>query len=992
MTVARVQLYHMITAFEQDIRTILDRFIVAELGQEQALEELVVDAQQRMYADSEPSGALIDYLDLRPTYDLLNRHRDLLPSGLARELRELTQSLDVIVPIRHRVMHSRPFRENDPDQLLSTLRMFTQPQWRLLHAALGQLDDDPMWALTMEVPRAGDERVHHNLPLPEYDDTGLVGRDEEVEQLIGDLKRRRQSVLTITGEGGIGKSALALEAASRLLDDNESPFELILWVSLKTERLTSQGIESITDSIDSLIGATRVLGEAITPGFDGHLDDLAHALDGIPTLICFDNLETITGEDFVSMYERLPQDVSYLVTSRQGIGQLEKRLTLKNLDTKSATNLLNQLIRLRSVDSLSRISGEARKEIARRLRNNPLSIRWYISAIEAGGSPQALLEDQHELLTYCVGSVLDSVSDGATTVLTALHIANEPIDESQIVLLTEMRVDDVRSALQELVRGALVKYTVASDLTTTMELTEAAQRYIDRRATENDPDRLQVIENLNQARLSAKKRRESENTKRLAPWATRVRTPEDEAVATILHRALRASHRGDIDSAYDLVGEAKRLSPDYWEVYRIEAFISSSHGNTLRASASYQEAYDLANEPEHRGIVAHFFSGHLARNEGNLSDGIRLAREAHSIIASAETQRALGERLLWNGEFTEALTLLRDVVEADSGRDRLLATTSLVGALHRLAEKNLREDRNFLEAWNPGLEGWNLGTSLIDSGTYDDKLIKVTIECAQWAIKSAKVASMAGQHVTGLDELVGSLHAHLRLLLKHRRVSRRLFEDLIEIRDDFASVRGLLSDAASTANTGFHEALRTQLGLEGFEPREQYLSMRNWRTGQIKAMPYGAYGFIVSPNETSDIYFNEQSLPLTESIDDFAAGDEVAFLVSSPLDGQQPKAIALTKSRHKTDRARAETSFWTNEARVIFAAQKGYLFASDPKHPNIRIFVHASVFDTADDYNASQIDSCLEIKWSLDGKDSSKGIATTARLSSPPDNPRTIGK
>lgn len=981
MSIARIQMYHLITAFEQDVRNILDRFVVSELGEEAVLSEFLEEAQLRMSADINSQTQLIDYLDLRPTYDLLNRHRELLPSGLASELRDLTPSLDQIVPIRHRVMHSRPFREQDPDQLLSSLRMFSQPQWRLLRDALKLYDDDPLWALEDDLPRATDDRVKNNLPLPEYDDTGLVGRDKEISQLLADLKRRRESVLTVTGEGGIGKSALALEVASRLLDDSESPFELILWVSLKTERLTGSGVELITDSVDSLVGATRLLGEAIAPGFEGHVDELARALDGIPTLICFDNLETITGDEFVTLYERLPAEVSYLITSRQGIGQLERRVSLGALDNASATSLLNQLIRIRSIEPLARISGDARKEIARRLRNSPLSIRWYINAIEAGGSPQALLENQQELLAYCVGSVLKSLSEAASTVLAALHIANDAVDESQLVLLTELRVDGVRSALQELVRGSLVRYTFSSDLVTTIELTEAAQRFLESQVVQDDPERLRILDNLNQARLSAEKRRAMERSQRLAPWATRVRSPEDEPVATILHRALRASSARNIDNAYELIEEAKRLSPEYWEIYRVDAFISASHGNSVRATSRYQQAYELAGEAEHKAVVAHFFSGHLARHEGNMAEAIRLAREAHSVIETQETLRALGERLLWNGDFDEALEHLREVAAVDTGRERLLAVTSLVGALHRVAEHNLRERRNFLDAWNAGIEGWYLGVGLIDEGVFDERLKRVTIECAVWAMKATKVANLAGQTPPELDAALSSMSSHLGLLLKSRRVAKYLFRELLDLRDELPRIRELLDSAAARADVRYYSTTSAAFQLSTWGSTEQHRSLKGWHRGRITGLPCGAYGFIEPSDGGPDVYFNESALPLSESIEDMRRDDPVLYLTPPDTAVDRAQAGAVIKLDQRVGSRESESTIRAKEAQVIFVSSKGFLFASDPNHPDVRIFVHVTSFDVVDDFSSCQVGSSIELLWRIDSDDPAKGTAIVASAS-----------
>jgi len=84
------------------------------------------------------------------------------------------------------------------------------------------LNDDPSWEPIVAL-RESDALTLNNLPLPEYDETGLVGRSKEVADVFQLIKRGRESVITITGEGGIGKTALALEVAYNLVMIRRSP-------------------------------------------------------------------------------------------------------------------------------------------------------------------------------------------------------------------------------------------------------------------------------------------------------------------------------------------------------------------------------------------------------------------------------------------------------------------------------------------------------------------------------------------------------------------------------------------------------------------------------------------------------------------------------------------------------------------------------------------------------------------------------------------------
>jgi predicted ATPase/class 3 adenylate cyclase len=79
---------------------------------------------------------------------------------------------------------------------------------------LYQLD---VWGLPVDFPpvRSLDARPN-NLPTPP---TLLLGREREVEQLVGLLRREDVRLVTLTGAGGSGKTRLALQVATDLLHD-----------------------------------------------------------------------------------------------------------------------------------------------------------------------------------------------------------------------------------------------------------------------------------------------------------------------------------------------------------------------------------------------------------------------------------------------------------------------------------------------------------------------------------------------------------------------------------------------------------------------------------------------------------------------------------------------------------------------------------------------------------------------------------------------------
>ena len=101
--------------------------------------------------------------------------------------------------------------------------------------------------LNLSIPDYRDSSKN-NLPIPDFDETGFIGRRDEVEE-VKKLCLGPYPVVTVVGEGGLGKTALALKVAYDILDLHDCPFESVVWSSSKTNQLTGYEITKIQNAI-----------------------------------------------------------------------------------------------------------------------------------------------------------------------------------------------------------------------------------------------------------------------------------------------------------------------------------------------------------------------------------------------------------------------------------------------------------------------------------------------------------------------------------------------------------------------------------------------------------------------------------------------------------------------------------------------------------------------------------------------------------------------
>jgi len=105
-----------------------------------------------------------------------------------------------------------------------------------------------------------DERLS-NLPVQP---TPLVGREKEVAEVRGQLRRADVSLLTLTGPGGTGKTRLGLQVAAELLDEFEDG---VFFVALAT----ITGPEMVAPTVAGALDVREISGRSSEQGLKDYL-------------------------------------------------------------------------------------------------------------------------------------------------------------------------------------------------------------------------------------------------------------------------------------------------------------------------------------------------------------------------------------------------------------------------------------------------------------------------------------------------------------------------------------------------------------------------------------------------------------------------------------------------------------------------------------------------------------------------------------------------
>ena len=247
--------------------------------------------------------------------------------------------------------------------------------------------------------------------LPHRNFSQLIGREDKLKQLLEYISPEyRQHMTIVQGIGGIGKTALVVEAAHRCWETKQSPntansdipiFDAIIFTSAKDTDLLPFGViprpvkEVTLQDIFKTIARVLRDQEIIKASNDKQIEQVHKSLGNQRTLLIVDNMETIKGkdrEDILGFLNNLPNTVQAVITTREKVW-LFSPISLLSLSEKPSIQLIQQQAQAKNVELTI---NEARK-LYLRFGGVPLALIYLVGRVAGSYSLQNLLNDSTPL-------------------------------------------------------------------------------------------------------------------------------------------------------------------------------------------------------------------------------------------------------------------------------------------------------------------------------------------------------------------------------------------------------------------------------------------------------------------------------------------------------------------------------------------------------------------------------------------------------------------
>lgn len=662
--VKRNMLFEFISSIELDMREFVSSNHLSLLDLLEKTEKRVFDhfgkTDENLFEREKYN--FLDFCDYTHLINIYFKKNDLSDS----HYKELVKNLEVLAPIRNRVMHSRPLLADDDIKVLDFVKNYKNFNSIICFDNLlnsEKLIDEKPNLFFDKTPTFNTLYIHqpieHNLPMVDYDDTGFVGREEAKKQLIKKLYSAH-SIISVVGDGGIGKTSTVLSCIYDIMDENNFQFEKVIWISLKTKALLDGEFKELKNSFSSF-NACIEQNDILKREGTTTIESLLFYMTAYKTLLILDNLETINSEDIKNLFEDLPHGSKIIITSRIGIREYESRLVLTHFNVNEAAFYFRKLVKVYGVKVLEGINDEEVNKYIARLYFSPLCIKWFVINVGKGHNPDIIVNTQDELIEFCLSNVYDKLSESAKHIIQILLVKQLPCSIAEIVFLNKSNYSNSVESINELCACNFLEQVGYGIYI----VPEFAKKYLNTKIVNNEQLKdirqtnnklVGMIENL-QADIHLKDKNH--------PLSFFPKNNSEKIATIYMLKFIEASKQNNFDNMEQFYDAATKASPKFPDIYKVAAYLYGKINQSSKAVENYLLAIECSENQDDKAYIKSLYASYLINMQINFDEARQLILEAIQQIPDNPYFHSNYARLLkFEKKFDDALEKISEILSA----------------------------------------------------------------------------------------------------------------------------------------------------------------------------------------------------------------------------------------------------------------------------------------------------------------------------------------
>ena len=598
------------------------------IKRKKSLDEIII--REQIHDDD-----LLEFINFSTSLEILKKNKLLLEVNSQKLLEENYNGFVFAKGIRNTAEHGRIVTPNEAQEFIDFCEIITKDEYlfKRTHKEIEDLDKGLISDETtgVSIDEYIDEREDiHNLPKPEYEDTGWIDRKNLNIQLK--KKLRNSNVISFIGDAGAGKTALAVKKCYEYLSGKiENDFESFIYHSFKTEKFSKGEIIDLQNEVNTTDKFFKSL--EIINHYDDPIKNLVKHLEDYKILLLLDNLENVLDNNIINFLEKFSEadhQSKIFITSRIPIGHGDISIKVGSFTDKEAMDYFQQLSKFLQLETITRKLPEASiTKLIKQRMNNPLYIKLALNSVSDGISIEDAFKDNKDLLNFSYLAIYNKLNNLSKKIIEIIYIVKRELAVSSICdLLENEDPNEVSKSIRELIRKNVLlisfKKTEAEYYSLRKEMAQFVEKngfFNDKKRNENIfkrlthlsvfesqiPINIKDIEDIPEGWNNFLCRKTTDRTAihKLRKVANLIQTlNKSKNVIYAKYKDSEKTKETLENEILSIIENLKNSHDDYCEVYRVEALYYATKKNITLVKKYFDIA--IALQPDYPNIYNYY--------------------------------------------------------------------------------------------------------------------------------------------------------------------------------------------------------------------------------------------------------------------------------------------------------------------------------------------------------------------------------------------------